>query len=707
MRPLPLLALGLAAGCAVYPWLQPPPAQAGAAAALVLLLALRRAWVLAAAGLLLGLTLSATHPVGPVLRGDWRLRGTVVSAPAGSESVVDVSSGWPLGAFGPRVRGPVAVRFRDGPPPLGSRVVVEGTALPYPLTRLPEAPDPAVATTRTGVRTLLRTRDVHLIGASRPAVRTDGAPNAALLAGLVRGDRAALSDDTATLLRRTGTWHLVSVSGTHVAFVAAAMSGLVWLLLRVPRLLSVRWAPPAAPWMGAAGVATAVAYAWWAGFPLPAQRAAWTIAGLAIARAQARRPSGWDVLALAAVGTLAGEPSAVGSISFQLSFAAVVGAALWTPRLLRWVPPDLAPWLVRVLTLLGGSVGATVGTLPLVAWHFGVLPRWGVFANLWAIPWLGVIATPLAMLGQVLPGSPGTLALAFADAAVQVGLAGLRLFDGTPIDVAVGPSAALGLAGAVLLARRPVLAALLSAVCLWQRRTVPDALRLTFFAVGQGDATLVEWPDGRRWLVDGGPPGTDLAGTLRRMGIHHLDEVVLTHAHPDHYGGLVDVFATLQVDTFRAHHRPAELAGLSVPPPPAWEPGVEVLGPPPPDAREENDNSVVLRLCAGGHCAFLPGDAEAPEEARLPALPAELLKSPHHGSRTSSTPAFVDAVAPKVVVICVGVDNRYGHPSPITLAHYRGASVYRTDRDGSVEVTLADGGPFVRRIAAPDRELAP
>jgi competence protein ComEC len=232
------------------------------------------------------------------------------------------------------------------------------------------------------------------------------------------------------------------------------------------------------------------------------------------------------------------------------------------------------------------------------------------------------------------------------------------------------------------------------------------SLVLDFLAVGQGDATLVRWPDGRRWLVDGGPPRSDLPRVLERLGVYRLDEVVLSHAHPDHFGGLVPVVAAMPVGGLRAGHVPVELAG--VPRVGGPEPGLEVLGPPagfaPPG---ENDASLVLRLCHAGRCALLPGDVEAPAEAALAGLDlhADVLKAPHHGSRTSSTPAFVAAVDPQVVVICVGAHNRYGHPDLQSLGRYRGRLVRRTDQDGSVRVTLDAAGVRVERIDPPRRWL--
>ena len=248
----------------------------------------------------------------------------------------------------------------------------------------------------------------------------------------------------------------------------------------------------------------------------------------------------------------------MGSLGFQLSFAAMLGMIVVGPRVARLVPPDL-PWMVRGAAAgVAASAGATVGTLPIVALHFQSLSLLSPLANLWAVPWLASLATPLAVLASALGGTPRRLALAFADAAVDVGLLGLRAVDVTPWAPAVGVGGALLLLCALALWRREGLAIAAILVVLWWPHRAPRELVVTFFAIGQGDAALVEWPDGRVWLVDGGPPGLDLLRYLRGRGLRRLDAVFLSHLHPDHFGGLVPVLEALDVDLLVADDLPAE-----------------------------------------------------------------------------------------------------------------------------------------------------
>jgi competence protein ComEC len=251
----------------------------------------------------------------------------------------------------------------------------------------------------------------------------------------------------------------------------------------------------------------------------------------------------------------------------------------------------------------------------------------------------------------------------------------------------------------------------------------PDGrLHVVALDVGQGDAILVVTPGGRRMLVDGGPSPSALLEQLgRRLAPwdRRLDVVVLTHPDLDHVGGLSAVlerFEVAQIVDPRLEAASGEAA--------AWEAAVasegaavhravaggrivldetagvvaDVLWPPEPrftdTERATNDNAVVLRLRYGTVTMLLTGDIEAPAEAAIlrrgPDLRSTVLKVAHHGSRTSTTPAFLAAVAPWAAVISLGADNDYGHPAPETLQRLAELPVWRTDRNGAVEL-ISDG----------------
>jgi competence protein ComEC len=267
-------------------------------------------------------------------------------------------------------------------------------------------------------------------------------------------------------------------------------------------------------------------------------------------------------------------------------------------------------------------------------------------------------------------------------------------------------------------------------------------LRVTFLDVGQGDSAVLDLPDGEAVVIDGGGlvgspidvGQSVLAPELRARRRDTLAFAVLSHPHPDHFGGLVTGLDGVRLgalwDTGQGEREQlaggyaALLEAMRVRGVPIVRPedlcgsrelggvSIEVLAPcPGPSSdRNPNDNSFVVRVSYGARALLLVGDAEREEEADLLArsrssLRADVLKVGHHGSATSSTPAFLAAVAPREAVISVGRRNRFGHPHPLTLAALaaQGARLWRTDRDGAVTVTTDGQSLEVRSAAEPPR----
>ena len=261
----------------------------------------------------------------------------------------------------------------------------------------------------------------------------------------------------------------------------------------------------------------------------------------------------------------------------------------------------------------------------------------------------------------------------------------------------------------------------LAAVVVWLAlRGLPDGrLHVYFLDVGQGDAILVQAPDGRQILVDGGPSPTALLnelGDVLPFWDRSLDLVVLTHPDGDHITGLIpllDHYRVGQVLDVRQSESVPEaapwlevLAALGVSRTlaqrgmrlPVGDLSVTVLHPGSTQltgtASDDNNNAVVLRLDYGQTSLILTGDAESEAEADMIAaglpLHADVLKVGHHGSNGASSPAFIAAVAPRLVVIPVGADNKFGHPHPAVLERLKGVEVLRTDQNGRIEV-VSDG----------------
>jgi competence protein ComEC len=457
---------------------------------------------------------------------------------------------------------------------------------------------------------------------------------------------------------------------------------------------------------------------------------------VALAAAMNRRPDGPSALAAAAIAIGVLDPAAPFSASFQLSFLAVLGIILFRRKGVGWISKYVGNpfWM---------TVGATLLTAPLVAYRFHDVSLSGIAANLAAVPAAGcllIVGGAVVGLMSVIPAAsallPGVAWLAerFLDAlslAAAWSRKGGLVFSFHPTEWEM----LLGFAGVALAAwmfhapRRAWKPALLGVVVIaaCSVRIPRSEVELVFLDVGQGDATLVLTPEGRSLLVDGGGfliPGRErrregfdvgrevIVPYLKRRGIERLDAVLLSHPHPDHFGGLRGVFEALPVgefwwsgqtfpdESFEALLEAVRRGGavprvLRAPQSFSWSTGtVDVLY---PDrihrARSINDNSLVVRLNFGGESVLFAGDIEDLGEEALADrvdVRATVLKIPHHASRTSSSVPFIDSVNPVIAVASLGEDNLFGFPHEGVLEKYgrRGVRIFRTDRDGAVTVRL-------------------
>jgi len=582
-------------------------------------------------------------------------------------------------------------------------------------------------------------------GAAADASRTVDR-GAAALRGIATGDRGDVPPSLDARWRAVGIFHVLSVSGLHLAVVAGLLFALLRRLAAASpwggRIRPARWAAPPA-------IVSAIAYTMITGGQLATVRALIVILLALVAQMVDRPLRLVDALGAAAIVILAWRPADLWDPSFQLSFVAALTLAI--------LPRRTGGWLARGFRT---SLWVAITTAPLTAFHFHQVAAGGVVGNLVLTPLVELVALPLALAGLVLHVQVLVTVAAWLVGRVD-DLAGLlahvvpvgSIAIASPIVTAVlvvlalvlasgPPGPSLGQWYRVTVSPRLVAGGLWLALCaIWAiARTAPpaDSLRVTFLDVGQGDAAIVELPDGAVWLVDAGgnasahdlvaasAPGGAITRTLAAYGHDHVDLAIISHPHPDHYLGLAalgvpvtEVWAAddSRLDPAKPGHLPSfsELAPRPVHPPlgvihrddvelHVWAPeidGIEGADP----VRTTNDNSLVFTVTFAGRTILFAGDVETEGEDAVVAagLPhADVVKVPHHGSPTSSTPGFVAATHPALAVISCGVANAFGFPSPEVVERWRarGAEVARTDLDGAVEVTISPSGTLaVTRFA--------
>lgn len=560
-------------------------------------------------------------------------------------------------------------------------------------------------------------------------------PEASLAGGIAFGRDDGLSRETLDDFNRSGLRHLVAVSGSNVTLVA----GLMYFIF-IP-LIGRRWAwIPAAlaitAYLGAAGLAPSVVRS--------GLMAGTFLAGAVIGRPQ----SGAPALCAAVILMTGLSPQLATDTGFILSATATAGIIAFHPALLaglrtrttgaRWLAvPD---WVLQVTSL---TTAATVATVPLTWAVFGRVSLISLFANVVVEPvfvvafWASIAtacvaqfnATAGAVVGDIafyplafivfcarqfarLPGgsvevASGSTTAALAAYAVLAPLALVayryppRTQEESRVTRKNRASTAWFIRGAaagmVLLTIIPV--SVLS-------RPGDGGLTVRFFDVGQGDAAFLTTPHGHQILIDGGASGLGLARNLSSAMPHwdrSVDAVILSHPEEDHMGGLPEVAARYLVgelldngvtrasptyaylqDQFKRESTLAagdsfEVDGV----------GFQVLWPPADYTDKElNDTSLIIRVTYRDVSFLFTGDSEAPVHRALisnSGLRSDVLKVPHHGSKTTD-PALFSAVSPALAVISIGADNTYGHPHQDTLAALSPYRVIRTDQSGTVKV---------------------
>jgi competence protein ComEC len=556
--------------------------------------------------------------------------------------------------------------------------------------------------------------------------------DAPLVRALLIADTRDIPTEVRDRFAAAGLVHILSISGLHVAIIAEA-AVLLFELARASR--------PRARW--AACVVT-VLYVAAIGAPPPAVRSAVMLVAMTAARALERPVSPWAVLAVSGGAPLF-EPRTVTDLGWQLSvagFAALTAAGIFVKRRL---PHTLRGWRRTLARDLIISTLASLVTAPLVAWTFGRVSLIAPLTNLAASPLVALLQPALFLsLAPV-----GAMAAFVADAAhpllvaldtvaaigADVPFAAIAVAPVFVVACAAGIGAmALIVAASARVASRAlaVAGAALTIMIVWPFAPSGTGLaELHMIDVGQGDALALRTPLGRWILFDagrtwhGGDAGRrTVIPYVRRLG-GDVVMFVLSHPHADHVGGAASVLRALHPAQFRdaafAGGSESYRASLAA----TRELGVQWLRVHPGDttavdgitirflapdslwtARLTDPNlaSTIAVVQYGAVRFLLTGDAEAAEEDWLLShyssveLRSDVLKVAHHGSRTSSSAPFLDAVQPRVALVSVGAGNSYGHPGAEVMDALltRGAMVARTDQLGTVTVATDGSDLFVR-----------
>ena len=596
-------------------------------------------------------------------------------------------------------------------------IALVGTVKSGALVRVVELGN-AIDETASEIRAVVRRAiDAHVGTHDRQA--------AAIAIAILIGDRGSLDPLVEQRLQEAGTYHVIAISGGNIAILAGLVLGALWLL-------RIRGS-----WAAGAAMAFLGAYAFVAGGGPSVLRATIMAAIYLGLRLIDQKTAPMHAISITLVAVLFASPLSVADVGLWLTFgatAAIIAGGLALPLpARRWVR-------VAAVTCIA-SLSAEVVLIPIVAFVFQRITIAGLAVNLAAIPAMAVaqVAAMVTAGADVVNLAPIANAAGWVTyMAVKILVDSARLVDLAPWLTWRVPSPSIAVIALYYVALTLALlwtkwvkpAVVAATLLLWIAIAPPTLARtfgdgdvhLTMMDVGQGDSMLVTLPDGKTLMVDTGGVSVNgdfdigdrvLGPALRARGVTRVDYLAITHGDPDHIGGALSVvrdFAPKEVwyGTYVNNHEPTmKLQSVALAKRASWRwlqagdrieiGGVElrVHHPHPEDWQRQkvrNDDSLVFELRYRNVSMLLTGDiGQEVEKAMIPSLdllPIVILKSPHHGSGTSSSDEFVRKLNPRVVLISCGRANPYGHPVPHVLARYRQAQshVFRTDLDGQIEL---------------------
>lgn len=572
-----------------------------------------------------------------------------------------------------------------------------------------------------------------------------------LVEALMVGKQGLLEPSLVEDLMISGTYHLVAISGLQLALVAGWSFFIIRLLLTLCIPLSRRWdmKRPAAMLT----LLPTVAYGFLAGWSISTQRATLMASLYLLAILLGRVRNLWRVLILTAMVILVDQPWQLFSAGFQLSFLSVVGLMFFMPFFQQGTG-----WRKPVVGLIMTTVVASLITTPVAAHYFHRASLYSLPANLVAVPWVSLLSTPLGLLAMIAHEIYPALGdgLLYAMGATlepyRAVIAWVSTLPGawhrlagpslTGLGLSLGLCALAGLVGMAGLKRwRLVLALLALPALLWPRATPPaDQLHLAVLDVGQAQSVVVRTPHGGWSLLDAGgflsprfnPGEAIISAYLWHVGVEHLNRVVISHPQMDHMAGAEQLLRNFKVDSLWLGDFPeaeeenriyaaliarAKKEGVTIQrirqslTVQDGQAQITVLPPLPAEkAKSDNDRSLVIEITFANQRFLVPGDATARTEKWLLAQraiqPLTMLLAPHHGSKTSSIPAFIQASRPQHVVFSVGLYNPHHHPNPQVIQRWRAtpATLWQTDQNGAI-IFQSDGKGLQVKAAKEQRGL--
>lgn len=561
-------------------------------------------------------------------------------------------------------------------------------------------------------------------------------PQGAVLEALLLGDRGRMDESMSRALQDAGIFHLFAISGAHIAIIS-------FILFFFFRLLRISTRSSYIMLMF-----ILIVYAFLVeGRPSILRATTMTLIFL-LGKLIWKETTLFNTISISAFALLCINPFSLFNAGFQLTYAATLSIVIFYPKFIKYLPK----WPLRISEIFALSAASQIGVLPIMAKTFNRITFSSLFLNFAALPLVALIMISgyLFLFFSFISPVIANYLVQAVNFLINLLLSISHIFDSFSfLSFRIPTPHAATIAGYFLFLfilllpwkkkkiRRMAFAGFLVFLAVLITYPFPSTskyLKVTFIDVGQGDSILVEFPGQKKMLIDGGGFFSGdfdigervLSPFLWKKGIKTIDYLVLTHPHPDHLNGLISVARNFRVRQFWESLSPVEnhfyeelqrnlapsilkkrmfrtsshlINGTTI----------DILHPKDsrlrlPFSSNENELSMVLRLSYGRTSFLLTGDigleAEQDILENMKLIKSNILKSPHHGSLSSSSEEFLSAVNPSIIIICVGENNRYNFPNPIILQRYKeqGATIYRTDTHGAIEIT-SDGQKFSIKTA--------